>query len=97
MATSPIPPPKPRLEDPLNVREIFATEVVGVGSVHGNLAITLAAVRFDEPSAGETPKARRVVTGRVILTGPAATQLLQSLHKLATPNEAAQKPVPEPN
>jgi hypothetical protein len=38
-----------------------------------------------------------VVTGRVILTGPAATQLLQSLHKLATPNEAAQKPVPEPN
>jgi hypothetical protein len=87
MATAPIPPPKPRLEDPLNEREIFATEVVGVGSVHGNLAITFATLRFDEPTIGETPKARRVV----------ATQLLQSLHKLAAPSEAAQRPSPEPN
>ena len=97
MATAPIPPPKPRLEDPLNEREIFATEVVGVGSVHGNLAITFATLRFDEPTIGETPKARRVVAGRLILTGPAATQLLQSLHKLAAPSEAAQRPNPEPN
>lgn len=97
MAAAPIPPPKPRLEDPLNEREIFATEVVGVGSVHGNLAITFATLRFDEPTIGETPKARRVVAGRLILTGPAATQLLQSLHKLAAPGEAAQRPNPEPN
>ena len=39
---------KPPLEDPLHEREIFASEVVSVGTVHGNIAITLATVRFDE-------------------------------------------------
>jgi hypothetical protein len=96
MATSPVPPPKPRLEDPQNVQEIFATEVVGIGSIHGNLAVTLAAVRFDEPAGAESPKARRIVTGRLILTGPAASQLLQSLHKLAMPQDA-QRPTVQPS
>lgn len=96
MAIPPVQPPKPQLEDPVHVQEIFATEVVGIGSVHGNLAITLAAIRFGEPEGPEAPKAHRVVTGRLILTGPAASQLLQSLHKLATPNSAL-KPAAEPS
>jgi hypothetical protein len=79
---TPASPPKPPLEDPLQEREIFATEVSGVGGVHGNIAITLACVRFDEPTANEPPKARRVVTGRLMLTQPAALQLLQSLQQL---------------
>jgi hypothetical protein len=95
MTTPPIPPnqaPKPQLEDPLNEREIFATEIVGIGSVHGNIAITLATVRFDEPVGSVQPKARRVVTGRLVLTSAAAGQLLQSLQRLFAQIEAAQIP-----
>ncbi len=54
------PPPKPPLEDPSNEREVFATEVVGVASIHGNVTVTLANVRFDETTA-DSPKLRRVV------------------------------------
>jgi hypothetical protein len=96
---APIPPPKPRLEDPLQEREIFATEVAGVGAVHGNIAITLATIRFDEPIAATAPKARRVVTARLVLTNVAAGQLLQSLQRLTTQLEAAAAPAAakEPN
>jgi hypothetical protein len=83
---NPTPPP---LEDPLCEREIFASEVVGVGSLHGNLAITLASVRFDDPVENDIPKARRIVTARLILTTPAAGQLLRSLQGLALQLEAA--------
>ena len=38
---------KPPLEDPLNEREIFASEVTGVGIIHGNVGITLANIRFE--------------------------------------------------
>jgi hypothetical protein len=88
MPNPPNPVP-PVLEDPLYEREIFASEVVGVGSLHGNLAITLASLRFDDPIDNETPKARRIVTARLILTTPAAGQLLRSLQGLALQLEAA--------
>ena len=65
MATPPIAPPRPKLEDPLQEREIFATEVSSVWAVHGNIIVTLATTRLDEPLEGTTPKTRRVVTGRV--------------------------------
>ena len=91
MATPP-QMPKPPLEDPLHEREIFATEVIGVGAIHGNVTITLGAIRFEEPVAGSQPKARRVVTARLILTNPAAGQLLKSLQGLVTQLEAAAAP-----
>ena len=79
---------KPPLEDPLHEREIFASEVVSVGTVHSNIAVTLATVRFDEPPSGGSAKAHRVVTARLILTGAAANQLLQNLRQLAAQIEA---------
>jgi len=77
------------LEDPLHEREIFATEVTGIGNIHGNLTLTLASVRFDEPVGNEAPKVRRVVTARLILTNAAAVQLFQSLQKFVAQIEAA--------
>jgi hypothetical protein len=91
MATPPNMP-KPALEDPLQEREIFATEVIGVGAIHGNVTITLGALRFDEPTTGNQPKARRIVTARLILTNPAAAQLLKSLQGLVAQLEAATAP-----
>lgn len=85
------PPAKSQLEDPLHEKEIFANEVAGIGSIHGNIAITLANIRFDDPVGGNQPKARRVVAARLMLTNPAAGQLLQSLQRLTAQIEAAQK------
>ena len=80
--------PKPPLEDPLNERELFANEVVNVGAVHGNITITLANTRFEEPVGANPPKARRIVTGRIVLTGLAANQLLANLQRLSAQIEA---------
>jgi hypothetical protein len=79
---------KPPLEDPLHEREIFASEVVSVGTVHGNIAVTLATVRFDEPSGDGAAKAHRVVAARLMLTGTAANQLLHHFRQLAAQIEA---------
>jgi hypothetical protein len=84
MTTAPKPAAPPPLEDPLHEREIFASEVVGVASLHGNLAITLASLRFEDPLGKDMPKVRRVVTAQLVLTNIAAAQLLRSLHKLTT-------------
>jgi hypothetical protein len=91
MDTPPITsPPKPPLEDPLHEKEIFANEVTSIGSIHGNVAITLANTRFDERVGSNQPKAQRVIAARLILTNPAANQLLQSLQRLAAQSAAAQ-------
>jgi hypothetical protein len=82
-------PAKPQLEDPLHEREIFASEVVGVAMVQGTFVVTLATVRFAEAVGGQAAKVRRVVTGRVVLTNVAATQLLQNLQSIAAQIEAA--------
>ena len=83
-------PPKPPLEDPLAEKELFANEVVGVGMQHGNITITLASVRLDEPPPGaQSPKMRRVIVGRIVLTNLAAGKLLRDLQQLAAQIEAA--------
>ena len=83
-------PAKPPLEDPLHEKEIFANEVTSISSIHGNVAITLANTRFDEQVGSNQPKAQRVIAARLILTNPAANQLLQSLQRLAAQSSAAQ-------
>ncbi len=84
----PVHLPKPPLEDPLHERELFANEVVNVGAIHGNVTITLANTRFEEPVGTNPPKARRIVAGRIVLSGIAANQLLTDLKKLAAQIEA---------
>lgn len=94
MDTPPMTPPaKPQREDPLHEKEIFANELAGIGSVPGNIVMTFANVRFDDPVGSNQPKAGRVVAARLILTTPAAGQLLQSLQRLVAQMEAAQKSV----
>ncbi len=80
---------KPILEDPTNEKEIFASEVAGVGFVHGNIVITFANIRFDEPVGGQPPKIRRFVASRVALTNIAAAQLRDQLKDIANRIEAA--------
>jgi hypothetical protein len=82
------PQQKPPLEDPLHERELFASEVIGVGAIHGNVSVTLASVRFDEPIGKNPPQPHRVVTARLVLTNVAAGQLLQNLQRLAAQIEA---------
>jgi hypothetical protein len=56
--------------------------------LHGNIAVTLAHLRFDEPVENQTPKVRRIVTFRLMLTNSAAGQLLQQLQRLTAQFEA---------
>jgi hypothetical protein len=84
-------PANPPLEDPLHEKEIFASEVASVGFVHGNVVVTLATVRAGEAIEKETSRARRVVTGRIVLTHVAANQLVQHIQRLAAQIEAAAK------
>jgi hypothetical protein len=58
---------KPPLEDPHNERELFANEVVAVGAMHGNITITLANARFDEPIGANPPTPHRIVVARIVL------------------------------
>ena len=85
---APTQTPKPPLEDPHNERELFANEVVGVGAMHGNITITLASTRFDEPIGTNPPTPHRIVVGRIVLSGVAAGQLLENLKQLAAQIEA---------
>jgi hypothetical protein len=85
---------KPSLEDPLNKEEIFVSEVPYVGLLHGNVIITLAARRAEEPIEGKPGKMHRVVVGRLALTTEAAGNLLQSLQRLAVALKAAM-PAPD--
>jgi hypothetical protein len=72
------------LEDPYEVREIFATEVIVVASGEGTLKVTLAVERA-EPLKSNSPISRRmVVVGRLILSPKAATQLLTNLKNIET-------------
>ena len=77
------------LEDPLHEREIFANEISGIAMVHGNFIVTLAKLRFEEAAEGQAANARRIVSGRVVLTNVAANQLLRHLQSIAAQIEAA--------
>jgi hypothetical protein len=80
---------KPPLEDPLEERGIFVSDVAGIAFVHGNFVITLADFRPQESVRGQPPQMRRVVVGRVALTNIAAGQLLVQLQQMAAQIEAA--------
>src|SRR3979411_909440 len=56
----------------MHEKELFASEVVGAALVHGNVVITLASVRFDEPAPNAPPNPRRGITSRTSPTSPAA-------------------------
>jgi hypothetical protein len=73
---------KPPVEDPLHEKEIFASEIAGVGFVHGNVVVTLTSLRPDGSEGGQ-PKLRSIVVGRLVLTSQAAGQLLQQLQRLS--------------
>src|SRR5947209_4231646 len=86
-------PTKPPLEDPRCEREIFASEVVGVGLIHGNVGITLANIQFEEGIGSQPPKPRRILAARLMLTNVAARELIDNLQKLAAQLEVLQMPV----
>ena len=44
---------------------------------------------------GEKPKPKRVIVGRLVLTSPAAGQLMKHLQRLAVQAEAASAPPPD--
>jgi hypothetical protein len=77
-------------EDPLHEKEIFASEVVGVAFVHGNVIVTLANARVEGAGGGKSAlHVRHVISSRIALTNVAASQLLQNLQGLAAQIEAA--------
>lgn len=88
---------RPLLEEPVPRDEIFASEVAGVGLLHGNVVVTFATTRVDEPAPGSAPKPRRVVTARVALTHVAAGQLVTQLQNLASQIEAARAAKDKPS
>jgi hypothetical protein len=82
--------PRPPLEEPVPRDEIFAGEVSSVSLLHNNIIVTFGTTRVDEPLiTGATPKQRRVVAARVVLTHVAAAQLITQLQGLANQIESA--------
>ena len=59
------------------------------------LSINLATVRFDERVGGEKPTPKRVIVGRLVLTNPAAGQLMKHLQRLAMQAETATAAPPD--
>ena len=51
-------------EDPLHEKEIFASEVVGVAFVHGNVIITLANARIEGAGEGKPARLRHVISSK---------------------------------
>ena len=76
-------------EDPLHEKEIFASEVVGVAFVHGNVIVTLANARVEGAGGGKSAQVRHVISSRIALTNVAASQLLENLQGLAAQIETA--------
>jgi hypothetical protein len=70
------------LEDPNDVKEIFASEVVVVGRVDGALRITLAVEREEPPKPDGALNQRRIIVARLVLGQKAARQLLHNLTQL---------------
>ncbi len=83
--------PRPPLEDPTSIPEIFASECAGVAFINGNIVVTLANVRPDERAVGASPTVRRFVVGRFALSNVAARQFLNQLQNVMAQVEG-QKP-----
>jgi len=86
--------PKPPLEDPTSMPEIFASECANVAFVHGNTVVTLANVRLEETDAPETTKLRRFVVGRFALSNQAARQFLAQLQRVMAQVESSKASQP---
>ncbi len=74
---------KPPLEEAFSTPEIFATEVPTIAVVHGNVILTLGELRMEEAGENVTPRVRRIVKGRIILTGEGANQLMAQMQRMA--------------
>ena len=74
--------PRPPLEDPTSIPEIFASECAGVAFINGNIVVTLANARPDEHATATAPKIRRFVVGRFALSNQAARQFLAQFQQV---------------
>jgi hypothetical protein len=74
--------PRPPLEDPTSLPEIFASECAGVSYINGNIVVTLANVRPADTATADNPKFRRFVVGRFALSNQAARQFLAQLQQV---------------
>lgn len=90
MSSNPQKPAPPPLMDSPDAREIYASEVVGTGSIGNSVAVSLAAHRWVVPELGGDMQLARVVVARLVLSNDAAVQLSRRLAALARPN------VPQP-
>jgi hypothetical protein len=79
----------PIVQDLFPTPEIFASEIAGVGVLHGNIIVTLANPRVSPQVDGRPSNTRHVVAGRVVLTSVAAKQLLKSIEGLAEKMKSA--------
>jgi hypothetical protein len=60
------------LTDGQNVSETFCDGVVGTGTMHGNLYLTLSTSRL---VAGSPPRIERVITARIVMPLSTATEV----------------------
>ena len=84
--------PRPPLEDPTSLPEIFASECAGVAYINGNIVVTLANARPEETAPNNTPKIRRFVVGRFALSNHAARQFLTQLQQVMAQIESHRHP-----
>ena len=78
-------------EDPLHEKEIFASEVVGVAFVHGNVIVTLANARFETTGAGKPSRVRHVISSRLALTNFAASNSFKTFKDLPRKSKRQQR------
>lgn len=83
MASNPNTPALPPLMDSPDVKEIYASEVIGTGRMGNSVAISLATHRWVVPELGADLQLARVVVARLVLSSEAALQLARRIASLA--------------
>lgn len=82
MANPTKPKPPPVLEDPYQVKEAFATEVVVAVVGKGTARLTFAVTRLESARPNEPPQPKRVVVSRLILDEDGIKQLWDYLQRI---------------
>lgn len=77
-STSNLPP----LEDPHNIKEVFACEVAAFAVGHGTMRVSFATRIIEPRQPDDTPNVRRIVVARIVLDQIGADQLLAKLEQL---------------
>lgn len=77
------------LEDAPDIRETFVSVIGSVGVLHENVAVELGTLRVALDEKGSVQPHAKLV-GRLILTLPAAGELLRQLSKLSASLKAQQ-------